>query len=933
MKRFLLLSLLFIVTTMQAQDATTGAIGGKLSDKEMNGEPLPFANVLLKDSSKGTTSDYDGIYLLDKLEPGTYTVVFSFVGYETLEVPGVVVEAGKVTEVNTELGSSAAALDEVVITTVSRRDSEVALLVAQKNSIEIKESIGAVELGKLGVSDAATATTKISGVTSSEASGDIFVRGLGDRYLYTTLNGLPIPSDDVERKNIDLGLFPTRVIQNIGISKTYSAENSADQASGSIDITSRELRGNSELDLGVRIGANTNAVGQFSDFKVSPNQQDVYFGFYDQSIPTQYSLNNQSWDPDNATLPINRRYALTAGKEFGDLRVLFTASNSVKFEYNEGIFANYRNNDFEDGFTDATNYRKTDNNTALLDLGYQINDNNRIKATSLFINKVTDEVFEGGRNGEGVVFEESDQGDGFNQFVRDQNTKQTRLWVNQLHGYHDMWENKNEIEWAAGYNMVDADEPNRIRNEVNIHPTEPILLGETGAFQQRKSEQRIDDSEFNAFLQDQYNFVQDDETEKKVFVKAGANYRNKQRDFYSRFYGAEERDFNTVNPESIDNLTGIFTTENFNSRALKLNVLNPDIYDASLESISGFAYFNYGNKNWNLNVGARFQQDDLDVVFDVNNYPINKPNFVNKSYDNIYPTINFRYSPNEDSNIRLAASRTITLPEFKEIAPFEYVSQTGLITRGNPELEASTNTNFDLKYEIFPSSGELVSITGFYKNIKDPINKARERGAAPIFSYFNAGEEADIYGLELEAKFDVIENENEAGLDLAMSGNITKMWHSQDLKDVFDAQGNFIRTFRYNGKDEIGLQGASDWIFNASVNVSTETENPFQATLVGAYASDKIYALGNPESQRLDQIDIQYNDEIIEKGFVTLDLIMSKEFGDNWELEFRGQNLLNPEIERFQAIRPISGNVDESNQTVRSYDRGAVLSLGVSYSF
>jgi len=917
---------------MQAQE-TTGSIAGKLSDREMSGEPLPFANVLIKGTTKGTTSDYDGLYILDKLQPGTYTLVFSFIGYETLEVPNVVVEAGKVTEVNTDLGSSAAALDEVVITTVSRRDSQVALLIEQKNSVNIKESIGAQELAKLGVSDAATATTKISGVTSSEASGDIFVRGLGDRYLYTTMNGLPIPSDDVERKNIDLGLFPTRVIQNISISKNYSAENSADQASGSIDITSRELRGNSELDLGVRFGANTNAVGEFSNFKVSPNQEDVYFGFYDQAIPTRFSLNNQGWDPGTAVFPVNRRYALTAGKEFGDLRVLLTASNSVDFEYNQGTFANYRNNDFEDGFTDATNYKKTDNNTALLDLGYQINDNNRIKATSLFINKVTDEVFEGGRNGEGIVFEESDRGDGFNQFVRDQNTKQTRLWVNQLHGFHDIWEGKNEIEWAAGYNMVDADEPNRIRNEVNIHPTEPILLGETNAYQQRKSVQQIDDIEFNAFFQDQYNFNDEDETQKKVFVKFGGNYRNKQRDFYSRFFGTEERDFNTVNPSSIDNFDGIFTTENFNNRSLVFNALNPDIYEASLESAAGFASFNYGNAKWNLNLGARFQKDEIDVIFDVNNYPQNLPNFVYKSYDNIYPSINFRFSPNEDSNIRLAASRTITLPEFKEIAPFEYVSQTGLVTRGNPDLEASTNTNLDLKYEIFPSSGEVISLTGFYKKIDNPINKARERGSAPVFSYFNAGEEANIYGLELEARMDVIENENEAGLDLAVSGNITRMWHSQDLKDVYDQEGRFIRTFRYNGKDEIGLQGASDWIFNASLNVSTETENPFTATLVGAYASDKIFALGNPESQRLDQIDIQYNDEIIEKGFVTLDLIMTKELNEHWEFQFRGQNLLNPEIERFQAIRPISGNVDESNQTVRSYDRGAVLSLGVNYSF
>ncbi|MBT8295603.1 MAG: carboxypeptidase-like regulatory domain-containing protein, partial [Gramella sp.] len=83
MKRILLVSLLFLSTFLQAQDKKSGAIGGSLTDKEMNGEPLPFANVLLKGTAKGTTSDYDGLYLLDKIEPGIYTVVFSFIGYET----------------------------------------------------------------------------------------------------------------------------------------------------------------------------------------------------------------------------------------------------------------------------------------------------------------------------------------------------------------------------------------------------------------------------------------------------------------------------------------------------------------------------------------------------------------------------------------------------------------------------------------------------------------------------------------------------------------------------------------------------------------------------------------------------------------------------------------------------------------------------------
>lgn len=933
MKQFLTLTLILVFGLMQAQE--NGSIAGKLTDKEMNGEPLPFANVIIKGTSKGTTSDYDGLYLLDNVAPGTYTVSFSFVGYETLEVPNVVVEAGKVTEIDTELGSSAAALDEVVISTVARRDSEVALLIEQKNSVEIKESIGAVELAKLGVSDAATATTKISGVTSSEASGDIFVRGLGDRYLYSTMNGLPIPSDDVERKNIDLGLFPTRVIQNISISKAYSVENSADQASGNIDITSRELRGKEELDLGIQFGVNTNAAGQFSNFKVSPNQDDVYFGVYDQLIPTENALNNQSWNPRTDVFPMNRKYSLTAGKEFGDLRALITASNSTSFEYNQGVFRNYRTNVLEDQFTDVENFKKTDNNTALLDLGYSINDDHRIKATSMFINKVSDEVYEAGRNGNGFVFEETNEAENLNQFIRDMNTKQTRLWVNQLHGDHNFLNGKNELEWSVGYNIVNADEPNRIRNEVNVGPDSFVQLARTGGFQQRKSRQEIDDKEYNALLIDQINFIQNENEEeaKTVYLQLGGNYRNKERNFFSQFFGAEETVFNTVHPPSIDDLSAVFTTENFNSRTLKFNKLTPDRYNGILESYGGFANFNFGNEQWNVNVGARYQQDNLDVAFDVNNYPANLPNYTSQSYNNVYPSINVKFSPNEDSNFRLAASKTITLPEFKEVAPFEYVSQTGQITRGNPDLQASNNYNLDLKYEVFPSSGELISLTGFYKKILDPINKVQARGASGVFSYFNASDEANIYGLELETRVDVLEGGTDSNYNLNLAGNITRMWHSQDLKDVYGADGNFIRTFRYNGNDKIGLQGASDWIFNASANFSTESENPFRATLVGAYSSDKIYALGSPDTQNLDQIDVLYNDEIIEKGFVTLDLIMTKNFGENWEVQFKGQNLLNPEIERYQAIKPLSGNMPEQDQTVRSYTRGAVLTLGVGYSF
>ncbi|RKS55840.1 outer membrane receptor protein involved in Fe transport [Gillisia mitskevichiae] len=926
MKNFLLLITLLFSCFSQAQETTKGTIAGKLMDKEIKGETLPFANVIIKASNQGTTTDIDGLYSIDNLNPGTYTVIFSFVGYETLEVPNITVVAGKVTEINTALGSSAASLDEVVIKTVSRRDSQVALLLEQKKAIEIKESIGAQELAKMGVSDAATATTKISGVTSSEASGDIFVRGLGDRYLNTTMNGLPIPSDDVERKNIDLKLFSTNIIQSVSISKTYAAQNSADEASGNVDVSTRELLGIQELSAGLKVGINTNAIGKANNFKISPNYDNVNFGFYSRDLGTRDALTQQSWNTQTADFPLNYEYSITAGKKFGDhLKVLFTGSQDISFEHRQGVFREYRANFINDSITDAETFAKSVNTTGLLNASYQIDENNEVKATSLFINKLTDEVFEGGRNGEASIFEETEPAEDLSQFIRDQNTKQTRLWVNQLTGEHQ-WNPKNNLTWGVGYNKVDADEPNRIRNEVNFSNS-IVQLGRTGGFQQRKSAQIINDEEFNGRIQNSLNVIE--EEAKNLSFSLGGNYRNKERNFGSQFLGLEEATLNMLNPTSIDNLSKVFTLDNLQNGSLLINRLDPDRYLATLESTAGFLTANYGINKININLGVRYQKDDLNVKYDVGNIP-GRRGESNKTYNNFYPSINLKYAANERNNFRVAASKTITLPEFKEIAPFEYVSPTGQVTRGNPSLEASTNYNLDIKWEFFPSADQLVSLTGFYKNIEDPISKVQDRGSAGIFSFFNSADKAEIFGLEVETKLSLLKAEEESGYNLDLNLNASRMWHSQDLKELKDIQGNFIRTFRYKGLTKTDLQGASDWIFNGSLNFSTNSPNKLLASVIANYASDKIYALGAPEIQT--QSDLFYNDAIIEKGFVSLDALINQEFGEHFNLKLSGKNILNPEIKRTQNIKPSTTGI-ETTETVRSYTRGATISLGVGYKF
>ena len=912
MKKFTVLFILFITAFSYAQ---TGSIVGKLTDKEYNNEPLAFANVLLKGTTIGTTSDFDGLYELNNLESGTYTIVVSFVGYETQEIT-VTVVTDKVTEVNVPMGASAASLDEVVITTTTKRESETALLIEQKKAVVIKESIGAERLSKIGVSDAATATTKIAGVTKSEGSGDIYIRGLGDRYLSTTMNGLPIPSDDVSNKNINLNLFSTNIIENVGISKTYTTSSYADQTSGNVDITSKGYS-KKEASISLNSGYNTNVLGLDGDFKSTVASEDATFGFHKKQYALVDLITRQSWDPLKQKNTGDYGISLSGAHKFDlfgkELKVFVAGSHSNSYQYQEGIFRSYRSNILDNEFTDTESFTTKTNTTGYVNLGLKLSDNHRLKISSLSVNTSNDNVYEQGRNDEGYVFDQDPQEDG--AFVRDQNFKQTILLVNQIEGVHDIKEN-NKLTWAAGYNYVLAQEPNRIRNEANILDANTVQYAHVGDFQQRKSSQKIEDIEYNAYINDAISFGTLDEDENYPFkLNFGANFRQKDRVFSSQFIGVRARDFQVP---SVDQFSETFTEDNFDN-SLVLREAEQDRYDADLNIMAGYANldFHFGEKI-SGNAGARFERDEINVLWDVANY-VGRIGSVKKEYTGVYPSLNLKYELNDKHAVRFASSLTQTLPEFKELSPFEYVSPTGRVTKGNEALEKSDVLNIDLKYEFFPSKGELFSATAFYKDIQNPINLTQTRGSSGIFQYANTGENANVYGVEFEARLGLIENEDEESI-LDFNTNITKMWFNQDI----------LEEFQYKNITESDLQGASDLILNGSLSYNSQTEKEFNATLTGNYSSDKVFALGSPEDNT--NSDVFYNDEIIEKGFVSLDLVVSKMLTEKLQIKLVGRNLLNPDIQQTQLIKDINTGV-ETDEVVLSYKKGAQLNLNLKYTF
>jgi outer membrane receptor protein involved in Fe transport len=915
MKKILFIASLILCQTLYAQNK--GTVKGILTDKEMDNEALAFANVYIKGTTIGETTDMDGGYSLS-VPAGPQTIVFSFLGYKTIE-KAIDVKANEAVIINLLMAAEeGVALDEIKITATVGREKESALLLEQKKASVIVESIGAERLSKTGVSDAASATTKIAGVTRSEGSGAIYVRGLGDRYLSTTMNKLSIPSDDVEKKNINLNLFSTAIIQNVGISKTFITSSYADQASGTINVETKEYS-RKEYTVGLSAGANTNVINVFGDFRRTVMSDDVTLGFHQKQFAVVDLITRQSWDTKSQNAPVNYNISLSGSQKFDvfgkDLSFLASASHSKSFSYQTGDFKSFRSNILDTSFSDATLFSSTTATNAYGNLSLKINQKNKVSFNALFVGRGEDNLYEQGRNGLGYVFDQDPQEEG--AFVRDQNFKQTLLFVNQFLGEHQLTEN-NELKWAAGYNFILAEEPNRIRNEVNIldiTTSTEIQYAHVGDFQQRKSSQKIEDTEFNGFIEDNWSLGLKDENENRPYkLNFGVNFRKKERTFNSIFVGVRARDFTA---QSIDNLSNTFTQSGFNN-GLILKTREADRYNADLNIIAGYLNFDFNLGEISGNIGARYERDEINIIWDVANY-VGRAGSLNNTYNNFFPSINLKYQLNEKHFLRFASSVTQTLPEFKELAPFEYVSPVGRVTKGNPNLEKSEVYNIDLKWEFFPKRSELLSATAFYKLIENPINLSQTRGSSGNFEFSNTGKEANIYGLEFEGRLDLLENQNQESL-LNLSGNITKMWLTQDL----------LENFQYKNITKSGLQGASDFILNAALSYNNQKEKEFIATLATNYSSDKIYSLGSPEDKA--NSSTFFNDEIIEKGFLTMDFVLSKELTKNLTAKFTGRNLLNPEIKQTQNVTDVNTNI-ETTQTVLSYKKGSQLTLSLKYTF
>lgn len=947
MKRILTMLLLAAVVQVSAQD--TGSVAGKLSDKEMNNDPLPFANILIKGTTTGTTSDFDGLYEIADLEPGTYTVVFSFLGYETVEVPDVTVEAGKVSTINMAMAAGGVALEEVVVTTVARKDSETALLLDQKKAITLETSIGAQELARKGASDAATAVSKVTGISKEEGSGNVYVRGLGDRFNITTLNGLPLPSNNTSKKNIDLGIFGTSIIQSIGIDKTYNAANYGDFGGANINIVSRDYTGSGFLELGLQSGANSEALGVNQFYTTDgPN----FSGFYDQSIANNPFSDTftTSWDRQTAGTPLNSSFSLKGGDSYtlGEKTRLnffavgsFGNTNSYRQGVNRGapnVGNGLANSDF-----DYEKFSYQTSTTLMGNVGLRLGEAHAFKYNFLLLNnseQKQEEFF-------GILDREDDAPEG-GGFIQRATFDRTTLTIHQLLGEHDLTD-KIEVNWGAGYNYVLNVVPDRRQNTVlplnNNNPEGPKSFRlVSAASENHRFFQDLEEEEISANISTTYKFKKNEEEEFDGKLTIGYNGRFKNVDFEAVQFNYQFLNINDQPEVDIRNIdayfqqnplsSGLYQIRTFRGPSSFPGALDPQTFGGDQQINAGFISLDYRfSPKFTMLLGARGEQINQSINW---NTVIQGEDSNELDIFEFLPSLALKYELNEKQNLRFAASRTYTLPQFKERAPFLFQEEINQDSFGNPELENSINYNFDLRWELFPSASEIVSLGVFGKFIENPINTFLVVSAANDLSYANTGDSATAFGAELEVRLNLLENEKEVGESLlkerlTIGGNFSYLNTNQELdSEKVSSETGLSAAFT---NTEAPLQGASDVIVNGDISYFKEfgEDKEFTSTLAANYFSSRLFALGSTGRGHL-----------VDQGYVTLDLISKVQLGKHFGLGVILRNLLNPLVERVNENA--EGNLDLDNPaipgfledgplTVLSYKRGVDFSLSLSYKF
>nr|WP_321450123.1 TonB-dependent receptor [uncultured Carboxylicivirga sp.] len=905
MKKQIVATFVILVAVFSQGMAQTGILRGKVTDKT-TGEELVGAAIVVDGTTTGTITNFMGEYQMPPLEPGTYNIRVQYISYEPQVKQGVVITADGETVLDFQLGTAEMDLEEVQVVAKANRESENLLLLEQKKAVMATQTVGAQEMSRKGASDAEAAVTKVSGISKQEGVKNVFVRGLGDRYNSTTLNGFALPSEDPEYKNISLDFFSSDVIKTVGVNKVFSANQTGDVGGAIINIESKELVGDRELSLNGSVGANA---ATFGETFLSPDGINGFGYFTETGAPTSteaasssYSFNNKL-NPIEKNSTLNQAYGFSGGSKIGD-KVTFYLIGGYNHDYfyNEGVSFNTTQNGTIYQDYDYQKYIYSTNHQLMANVDIQLATNSSITYNALYLH--SNRAYYGHFEGFDEKYENTDADDGLGIMIRQQ-VNDNSLLVNQLYGNFQLTD-RLSANVGGAYNLVLGNEPDRRINRLYYKNGDLKYLGSEGNHQRFDSELTENDINTRAIFT--YKLNEDKENTKLSFGYTG-RYVDRSFEADINNHGLRPKGLSQSYDPATINMDDFFNNDNLGYNNYFMVSYFKDMYTVNTTIHSGFAdaTIEVGEKLI-LAGGLRADIVDLNVDYNVNRGQTTGSSSINETY--FLPSFNARYSINEKNAVRLGASKTYTLPQAKEISPFEYQDVT-FRSSGYADLLPSQNYNVDIKWDYYLSNDELLTLTGFYKYITDPISRVEIASANGFLSYRNIADHAIASGLELELRknlFKVLNDNSKKQLSLGFNGSYiyTNVKLPEDI------------TSFYPTHDEAELEGAAPFIVNADISYALSNgDKKLSTSMVLNYTSDKMYTLGTNGYEN-----------IVEKGVPMLDFVASAKLNKHWGLKAKAANILNP---TFNLSRNASSS--DNNVILLDYKKGAVFSAGVTYEF
>ena len=895
--------------------APTGVIAGTVLDSQ-TGRPIPGASVLLNgQQASGQKADADGRFQLT-VSPGTYILTFQAENYSEVKIEEVGVTAGQVTEASTVMANKS------VVTTVEVNEKVTAvganaeaMLTERKLAGSVSDSIGKEEISNSASSSAAGALEKVTGV-SVVGDGFVYVRGLGERYSSTMMNGAVLPTTEPEKRVVSLDLFPSGLIENIKILKTYTPDLPGEFAGGLIQMQTIEFPAQRMFQVNSKAGFNTATT--FNKFQTSPGGASDYFGFGSGSraLPSQIPTNGRlfagaftpgqlqsfgqsfsnAWQPSvNSSQRPNTDFSAVGGGTFKRVGIVGalsfgngaqTLSEKQRY-YRQGGTGPITFTDYPD-FNDYTETAKLG---AVFNVALRVNDKNKI----VFRNTLTHESDKAARNFTGY-----DGGvDGVISSERLHYVERT-LFSTSLEGDHAVPSWKGSVfKWQLTYSKSGRNEPDLrevFRGQLPDGKFTFAALGSSGV-------------RFFSDMNDKIYEPQADHTipffKGKIsgIVKTGFRATIRSRDFAARRFRFIPQSSTTLDFLLPSNQ--LFGSSNIRPNGFQITEFTrgTDKYTADMNIYAGYSMVDLAiGAKWRIVGGVRVEKAKLNVVTVDNLIPNAAP--ATAKLDNTDPTpgVNVIYQLTTRQNLRVSYSRTVSRPDFRELSPFDFNNVLGgFVVQGNPNLKRAIINNYDARWESFLGGSQIIAVSFFVKKFTNPIEQTILPSNDLRQTFVNAAG-AKNFGLEFEFRKS-LGSINKRLKDFSFTSNFTFVDSNIEIKP--ENAGVVTSSSR-------PLLGQSRYIYNAI----GEWKRP------ALHSQARFYS--NYVSRRISGVGTFGLPDIYQEGNTFLDFVYQYSFKENgkWALRFDAENLADNKYRWTQA-----------DLLQRQYQTGRTFQVGLSYSF